>query len=328
MTETTPMTPESELLTEERVKQMYEVLLDRPPESAAAIRYAMGFQTVRALRERMIASDEFRRKNPERLNNVTLEAPPMAHAYETSGPVFDRLLARIADQWSKLGETAPYWSVLSDPKFAGEVSEADRAAFYASGVYDLRMIEAVLKRVGRRLGDYHAALEYGCGLGRTTLALAPHFARYVGCDISEPHLAVARAAAASAGLQGVVFRKVGQGDYGMTEPFDFWYSRIVLQHNPPPLIEAILDRMFAKLTPGGIALFQTPTYALNYAFDAAGYVETETNETGVEMHCLPQARIYELAEAHNVRLLEVREDNAVDVPRYWVSNFFTFEKRR
>src|SRR5271169_236009 len=41
---------------------------------------------------------------------------------------------------------------------------------------------------------------------------------------------------------------------------DLFFSIIVLQHNPPPVILGILDAAFAGLRPGGLAFFQVPTY--------------------------------------------------------------------
>jgi hypothetical protein len=37
--------------------------------------------------------------------------------------------------------------------------------------------------------------------------------------------------------------------------FDFFYSVIVLQHNPPPVIVHMLKTVFAQLNPGGIGYF-------------------------------------------------------------------------
>ena len=37
--------------------------------------------------------------------------------------------------------------------------------------------------------------------------------------------------------------------------FDLFFSMIVLQHNPPPLIALMLEKIAARLRPGGVAVF-------------------------------------------------------------------------
>lgn len=55
----------------------YRILLGRLPESEAVIQYAMHYSDLSALRRAIVASPEYRHQNPERLNNVPLDAPPM-----------------------------------------------------------------------------------------------------------------------------------------------------------------------------------------------------------------------------------------------------------
>lgn len=52
----------------------------------------------------------------------------------------------------------------------------------------------------------------------------------------------------------------------MLEAFDLWSSRVVLQHNPPPIVAAILRKMLWRQNPGGLAIFQLPTYRRDYNF--------------------------------------------------------------
>lgn len=315
---------------EQEVIEAYRVILDRRPESATTIERAKGYKNVAALRAALLKSPEYRRRNPgrENLNVVPLDAPPLAVRTTADPTTLARLFAHIGERWTRLGEEKPHWSVLSNAEYASGVDAALEEKFYATGAAERRVLEAILARVGRDGAALGRAFEFGCGLGRMTAQLAQMFQSVIACDISSSHLAAAEAAARVRGLANVAFRKGDATDFGMREPFDFWYSRIVLQHNPPPLIEAILSRALDLLAPSGIAVFQVPTYAVRYAFDIDAYVETMAQNSEIEMHCLPQARVFALAANAGCRVLEVREENSVDIPHYWVSNMFVLEKSR
>ena len=109
-------------------------------------------------------------------------------------------------------------------------------------------------------------------------------------------------------------------------PYDLWYSRIVLQHNPPPLIDRFLREGLDGLAPLGIAVFQLPTYAVNYRFSTAQYLASVDSQPEIEMHCLPQSTLLQIIADTGCRLREIREDNSVDIPRLWVSNTVVVER--
>ena len=128
------------------------------------------------------------------------------------------------------------------------------------------------------------------------------------------------------GIGNVGFHRVTAENLHPAEGFDLWFSRIVLQHNPPPIIMAILERVFALLAPGGVAIFQVPTYQVGYSFSVAKYLEKPLGEE-MEMHMVPQGAVLEAAWRHGCRLLEMREDTPVvsNSPR-WLSNLYAFTK--
>ena len=85
------------------------------------------------------------------------------------------------------------------------------------------------------------------------------------------------------------------------------YSRIVLQHNPPPVIAFILARLLGRLAPGGAAFVQVPVWIPNYRFDVADYLAGL--ETGpMEMHALPQRELLSIVRNAGCQVRELRED--------------------
>jgi SAM-dependent methyltransferase len=111
----------------------------------------------------------------------------------------------------------------------------------------------------------------------------------------------------------------------MTAPFDLWFSRIVLQHNSPPIIALILRRALSLLAPGGVAVFQVPTYAKNYAFMLDRYLGRLDQDGQIEMHVLPQHVVFAIAAEAGCVALEVLEDGSIGIAN-WQSSTFAVHK--
>lgn len=88
----------------------------------------------------------------------------------------------------------------------------------------------------------------------------------------------------------------------------------------------ILKRALSLLAPGGAAVFQVPTYSYGYEFKLREYLHNLPS--GIEMHVLPQSKIFQIAREHACEVLEVREDEAVGNEHVWVSNQFVLRKER
>ncbi len=128
------------------------------------------------------------------------------------------------------------------------------------------------------------------------------------------------------GVGNIDFRHLGEiGDVARLGGFDMLYSRIVLQHNPPPVMKRLLTDLLAQLRPGGVALFQLPTYREGYRFHIDDYLN-QHNATEMEMHYFPQAALLELITNQGCRLLEVREDDAIGTAIRAISNTLLIQK--
>jgi SAM-dependent methyltransferase len=290
----------------------YRFILGREPESEIVIGQAMEAENVGHLRGVFLGSREFVEKyegqgRPQpigryfEISDIDID---IACTPEQLRSMFDR----IAEAWRKFGETEPHWSVLVSDDYRQENLAANIDRFYASGHGDIEVHLNFLRRA-RLPTTFAKALDFGCGVGRLTLALAPHARQVVGVDISPPHLKLAEERARDAGIGNVGFEAIGSvEDIDRHRGYDLVVSRIVLQHNPPPVMAALYARLLAALAPGGVAIVQMPTYIHGQRFTAAEYLASEQPQ--MEMNGLPQPVIYRLIEDAGCRLIEVREDGA------------------
>lgn len=226
-----------------------------------------------------------------------------------------RLMQRVARTWEGLGESRPHWSVLASEHFLPAHINATAEEFFASGEHDRNRLFETIRRVGRDPVEFKVAHEYGCGLGRITNYLSEGFDRVIACDVSRPHLDLARARSARIGRANIDYRLAKLPEFGMDERFDLWFTIIVLQHNPPPIMAMILRRAFALLRPGGLAVFQIPTYSSHYRFDIEEYLASPVPPSGLEIHFLPQSVLFKLVREAGCALLEVIEDGLIGDPQ-------------
>jgi SAM-dependent methyltransferase len=254
-----------------------------------------------------------------------LDWPRIEVECDTTPDALSKMISRTEDGFSWLGEEEPYWSVLTDEKLrTAYINEERRADFYRSGHDNIETVLRILTR--NSISTSGTAFELGCGLGRLTFPLARKFGSVIGADISASHLRMARVAAAEFNVSNVAWlhaNNISAID-GIPE-IDFFFSVIVLQHNPPPIIFMLLRRILSKLRPGGSAYFQVPTYIAGYRFRVDEYLGTEPKP--IEMHCLSQVDVFRAVEIAGCRMIECREDSNAGNGNHILSNTFVVRRR-
>jgi SAM-dependent methyltransferase len=155
--------------------------------------------------------------------------------------------------YEELGRDDPMYAVLTDRSRRG--NRWDPESFFRTGREEVAEVMAWLEALGVRPVPGRA-FDFGSGVGRLTQALAQHFERVVGVDISYTMVEAARRYDHSDGR--ATFLVNTEPDLGLLESgsFDFVYSSITLQHVPPELAEGYVREFFRILRPGGVAVFQ------------------------------------------------------------------------
>jgi SAM-dependent methyltransferase len=162
--------------------------------------------------------------------------------------------------WEDWGRVDPFWAVLTEADARHGRWDIDE--FFATGAETVAGILAKTERFGRPV-HRGTALDFGCGLGRLTRALAPHFERTHGLDIASSMIERARLLDTEAGRSGAVFVRHDRDDlsaYALGS-VDFLLCLLVLQHLPSrDAIEVYLREFVRVLSPGGVAVVQLPVH--------------------------------------------------------------------
>lgn len=145
----------------------------------------------------------------------------------------------------------PFYGVTADPgMFRSSLDAGKLDHFWQSGRAEIGTLLGELRHL---FGDFQpkTGIDFGCGVGRLTQAMAEHLDQVVGIDVAEAMLEEAMRHAP----QNCRFvRDIPDGEY------DWINSAIVFQHIHPENGFTILRRLLEALTPSGAVSIQLTAY--------------------------------------------------------------------
>ena len=165
-------------------------------------------------------------------------------------------LGKLQECWNAFGETDPLWAILATPSKKGGKWKWDE--FLRTGEAD---IADVLRRVAAQGIELRRgkALDFGCGVGRLTQALALHFEECCGVDIAPSMIRLAR----EHNQRGARCRYELNANADLRlfadNTFDFVHSHLVLQHMRPDYAKQYIAEFLRVLAPGGCLVFSLPS---------------------------------------------------------------------
>lgn len=165
-------------------------------------------------------------------------------------------LKDVQKNWDKFGKMDPFWSILTVPEKFGNKWNVDE--FFKTGVDEIFGVMNYLKTLDVKLST-RKALDFGCGVGRLTQALAIHFNEVHGIDIAPSMVELARK---NNRYQDKCFYHINNGNdirQFCDNNFDFVYTNIVLQHIKPEYVKEYIKEFLRIMVPGGILIFQMPS---------------------------------------------------------------------
>jgi SAM-dependent methyltransferase len=204
-------------------------------------------------------------------------------------------LERLRNNWESLAKRDALFAILTDQTRVG--GKWDVTEFMDTGEAE---IETVMHHLGsiRSIPDYAGkALDFGCGVGRVTQALARRFASCEGVDISLQMIDKARSLNRYAHCSYVA-NSAERLPFADT-CFSFIYSNIVLQHVPRRFSTAYLREFVRVLAPGGILVFgvqdsfaapdlSSLLLRVRHVLSIRSRIRAAAGVGDMRMHCLPE----------------------------------------
>lgn len=197
----------------------------------------------------------------------------------------------------------------------------DDEAFWATGAADVSGALAECAPYGLECGR---ALDFGCGVGRLSRALSPHFRQVDGVDVSAGMVELAR----QSPFSNTTFHENPYPHLRLfgDAHFDFALSVMTLQHMPPGLMKQYVSELGRVLKPGALAWLQVPhapvsrfssvrarTVARRLVFKvpfARRLWKWRKGELPLEMYGLRRARVEHLLQRAGFEVLRVAVDQA------------------
>jgi 2-polyprenyl-3-methyl-5-hydroxy-6-metoxy-1,4-benzoquinol methylase len=254
-------------------------------------------------------------------------APKLNIDIDVDREMLEIMISHIRKVWAEYGKSEPYWSVLTANDYKRENISLNMKRFNDSGKAEVEGLESIILRNDIDIDKLKICLEYGCGVGRVTRWLAMRFEHVFALDISPSHLQIAKKYLYDNELSNVEFIQMESlKTIDTIKKVHILYSTLVLQHNPPPIIAYIIRKLLKLVDKRGIAVFQIPTYIKGYQFPAEEYIKHIKKHKEMELHVLPQKKIFQIAEEEGCSVIEVIRYSATDSVDH-ISNLFVMQKR-
>ncbi len=288
------------------IAECYRILLGREPENNRVLDDKIrGCNSLKSLLLEFVNSSEYIGKRWEDAIILQYRSTAVIDV-DVSDEQLAALFSHIHKEWSILGEEDPYWSVKTSEKYRFNNFHENSHDFYESGKKDADLLILFCDRAEIKIPS-GICLELGCGVGRITKNLSPLFDKVLGVDISLGNLLIAEEYLKGQNINNVeLLHLTDLAHINNVENFDFLFSLIVLQHNPPPIQNFILDILFKKLNSNGICFFQLVVDYPNYNFNIDTYLSNLG--TGMEIHSFPIHKLMQIFKSNNIQVLDFRPD--------------------
>jgi trans-aconitate methyltransferase len=229
-------------------------------------------------------------------------------------------LQKLQRTWEGLAQADPLWAICTDP--AKQNRQWSREEFFATGKNEVAVVLQCVAGLGVSIDGKAPALDFGCGAGRLTRALAEHFAECWGVDISPTMIILAKEFNRDLPQCQFLLNERDKLESLQDNYYGFIYTSIVLQHMAEKFIRRYIAELVRVLRPGGVLVFQLPDSLRGSALTRIrarvalrarlNSVLRKQEPRGMEMHCIRESAVRKLVEASGARVVDVRLTNSAE----------------
>lgn len=173
-------------------------------------------------------------------------------------------ISEIQKNWDELGKIDPLYAIKVGIYNKGgeweskEDGKWDIQEFFQTGIDEMVSIFEEVNHLNLKLSPKRA-LDFGCGVGRVTQALANYFDNVDGVDIAPSMIELANKYNKYDGKVHYYLNDKNTLDFFTTGTYDFIYSVEVFQHMHPRYQENYFCELLRLLSPEGLLVFELPS---------------------------------------------------------------------
>lgn len=237
-------------------------------------------------------------------------------------------LKELRYNWEKLARTDPLWAICSDPLKKNK--QWDTREFFLLGEIEIATVISYVESLGLNVDFNGSALDFGCGVGRLTQALAKRFNFCYGVDISPEMIKLASRFNSHKEKCIYLENNSCKLDTFADNTFSFIYTSLTLQHMAIRYVKEYLREFVRVLKPGGILLFQMPSRfirprrpmfeelrqalrlrtRLKSGLRYLGFLDAEPR---IETNYLQEGRINKIINSCNAKVIDIVTTNSTDL---------------
>lgn len=254
-------------------------------------------------------------------------------------------LKELQKNWDLFGKKDPLWAILTHPD--KKDGKWDLDAFFETGEREIKRLFRSLDRLDVSLTT-SKALDFGCGIGRLTQALADHFDEVTGVDIAPSMIDLANKYNKNKANCHFVLNERDDLSVLPSDTFDLVYTNITLQHMAPQYAFNYLREFGRILAADGILVFQLPakliidptstrhnmglridkflgSRPLKWYRKIRAWISSGKGEPIMEMYGTRPEQVKEALHRPDLEFLEIRENQ--NAGSKWLSYRYTVRKK-